>query len=89
MMNERRYRALDAAQQTILHEAVLAAGVTFSAASEHGFTEKRELARQQEQVTAIEPAPGPWRDKGKMVLANLTQAGVVPKELAEKAAALS
>ena len=89
MMNERRYRALDAAQQAILHESVLAAGVTFSAASEHGFTEKRELARQQEQVTAIEPAPGPWRDKGKTVLANLSQAGVVPKELAEKAAALS
>ena len=40
-------------------------------------------------MTAIEPAPGPWRDKGKQVLANLTQAGVVPKELAEKAAALS
>ncbi len=61
----------------------------FTAASERGFTEKRELARQQQQVTAIEPGPGPWRDKGKAVLANLMQTGVVPKELAEKAAALS
>ena len=40
-------------------------------------------------MTTIEPGPGPWRDKGKAVLANLKQTGIVPKELAEKAAALS
>jgi TRAP-type transport system periplasmic protein len=89
MMNQRRYNALDADQKTVLREAVQAAGVTFSAASERGFSEKREQARQQQQVTSIEPGPGPWRDKGKTVLANMAQAGIVPKELAEKAAALS
>ena len=89
MMNEHRYNALAAEQQKVLHDAMQAAGVVFTAASERGFTQKRELARQQQQVTAIEPGPAPWRDKGKAVLANLMQTGVVPKELAEKAAALS
>jgi TRAP-type C4-dicarboxylate transport system substrate-binding protein len=89
MMNQRRYNALAAEQQKVLHDAMQAAGVVFTAASERGFTQKRELARQQQQVTAIEPGPAPWRDKGKAVLANLMQTGIVPKELAEKAAALS
>ena len=89
MMNAHRYQTLDPSQQKILHDSALSAGVVFSAASERGFTDKKELARQQEQVTAVEPAPGPWREKGKQVLANLTQTGVVPKELAERAAALS
>jgi hypothetical protein len=39
-------------------------------------------------VTIIEPAPGSWREKGAVVLANLKQSGVVPKDLADKAAAL-
>ncbi len=89
MMNAHRYQTLDPSQQKILHDSAQAAGVVFSAASERGFTDKKELARQQQQVTAVEPAPGPWREKGKQVLANLMQSGVVPKELAEKAAALS
>ena len=30
-----------------------------------------------------------WREKGKVVLENLKQAGIVPKDLADKAAALA
>ena len=39
-------------------------------------------------MTIIEPAPGPWREKGAVVLAALEKSGVVPKEIADKAAAL-
>lgn len=89
MMNERRYKSLNPEQQKVLQDSAVAAGITFSAASERGFTEKKERARLEQQVTIIEPAPAPWRDKGREVLAHLKETGVIPKGLADKAAELS
>lgn len=89
MVNARRWNSLTPEQQTVLRQAATEAGVIFTAASERGFSEKRELARQEQQVTIIEPAPSPWRDKGHEVLEHLKQRGIVPKGLADKAAALT
>jgi TRAP-type transport system periplasmic protein len=88
MMNERRFRSLAPQQQQILRDSMQAAGVAFRAESVRGFSEKKEKARSEQGVTIIEPAPGSWREKGAVVLANLKQSGVVPKDLADKAAAL-
>jgi TRAP-type C4-dicarboxylate transport system substrate-binding protein len=88
MMNTRRYASLTPPQQQILRDAMQAAGVAFVAESLRGFSEKRDKARLEQGVTIIEPAPGPWREKGATVLAALEKSGVVPKEIAEKAAAL-
>jgi len=89
MMNDRRWKSLTAPQQQVLRDSMQAAGVTFVAETLRGFTDKKERARSEQQVTAIEPAPNPWREKGAQVLANLKQSGVVPKEIADKAAALA
>ncbi len=89
MMNDRRWRALTPQQQQILRESMQAASVAFNAESLRGFTDKKDRARAEQQVTIIEPAPGPWREKGAQVLASLKQSGVVPKEIADRAAALT
>ena len=89
MMNDRRWRGLTPQQQQILRDSMQAASAAFNAESLRGFTDKKERARSEQQVTIIEPAPGPWREKGAQVLASLKQAGVVPKELADRAAALT
>ncbi|MBV8911704.1 MAG: TRAP transporter substrate-binding protein [Acetobacteraceae bacterium] len=89
MGNDRKLRSLTPEQRQILQDAALAAGAVFSQASERGFTDKKERARLEQAVTIIEPSPGPWREKGKVVLENLKQAGIVPKDLADKAAALA
>jgi TRAP-type C4-dicarboxylate transport system substrate-binding protein len=89
MMNDRRWKSLTAPQQQVLRDSMQAAGVTFVAETVLGFTDKKERARSEQQVTVIEPAPKPWREKGAQVLANLKQSGVVPKQLADKAAALA
>ena len=89
MMNDRRWRGLDAAQQKMLHEFA-------AAAARHIHRSFRARLHREEGAGApagaghrIEPAPGPWREKGAQVLANLKQSGVVPKELADRAAALT
>jgi TRAP-type C4-dicarboxylate transport system substrate-binding protein len=89
MMNDRRWKSLTAQQQQVLRDSMQAAGAVFVAETLRGFTDKKDRARSEQQVTAIEPAPGPWREKGAQVLANLKQSGVVPKEIAGKAAALA
>ena len=89
MMNDRRWKSLTAQQQQVLRDSMQAAGAVFVAETLRGFTDKKDRARSEQQVTAIEPAPGPWREKGAQVLANLKQSGVVPKEIADKAAALA
>jgi TRAP-type C4-dicarboxylate transport system substrate-binding protein len=89
MMNDRRWRGLTPAQQQILRDSMQAASVAFNTESLRGFSDKKDRARAEQQVTIIEPAPGPWREKGAQVLANLKQSGVVPKEIADRAAALT
>jgi TRAP-type C4-dicarboxylate transport system substrate-binding protein len=89
MMNDRRWKSLTAQQQQVLRDSMQAASVTFVAATLRGFDEKLDRARSEQQVTAIQPAPSPWREKGAQVLASLEKAGIVPKEIADKAAALA
>jgi TRAP-type C4-dicarboxylate transport system substrate-binding protein len=88
MMNERKYNSLTPAQRNILHQAAANAAKAFTAESERGYQEKKAKAVAEYGVTILEPDLTPWRDKAKPVLADLEAEGVIPKGLAEKAAAL-
>ena len=64
MINDRRWKSLTPQQQQIFRDAMQAASVTFVAESLRGFSDKKDRARsRQRRMTAIEPAPGPWRAK--------------------------
>jgi len=89
MMNERKFKSLTAAQQKVLTDATAAAAAALINESLRGFTDKKDRARSEQAVTIIEPNPGPWREKGAQVLAKLKADGIVPKELADRAAALT
>jgi TRAP-type C4-dicarboxylate transport system substrate-binding protein len=89
MMNERKFKSLTSAQQKVLTDATAAAAAALTNESLRGFTDKKDRARSEQAVTIIEPNPGPWREKGAQVLAKLKADGTVPKDLADRAAALT
>ena len=89
MMNERKFKSLTPAQQKVLTDSAAAAAPALTNESLRGFTDKKDRARSEQGVTIIEPNPAPWREKGAQVLAKLKADGVVPKDLADRAAALT
>jgi TRAP-type C4-dicarboxylate transport system substrate-binding protein len=85
LMNKARLDALTPAQQTILYQASLVGGKTYTAQSLRGFGDKKAIAEKQYGVTILEPDLAPWRAKGREVLDSMEADGTIPKGLAAAA----
>jgi TRAP-type transport system periplasmic protein len=83
MMTKRRWESLSAEQQAILREAMLEAGQIFVAATTANFEGKKFVARTEHGVSIIEPALGPWHERGAETVARLVADGYVPGDLIE------
>lgn len=78
MMNKDKYESLTTEQQDILHQAATNAGEIFRQQTMANFNEKKRLAGDQYGVSVIEPALGPWRERGQETLSRLEADNFIP-----------
>ncbi|MBI3707217.1 MAG: TRAP transporter substrate-binding protein [Proteobacteria bacterium] len=88
MINKRKYESLTPDQRMILATAAKNAAKVFVQETLNGYADKKEKARTEFGVTAIEPPLAPWREKGAATVARLLAENYVPATLIEKVRAL-
>lgn len=88
IINKRKYELLTAEQKDILAAAAKNAAQVLTRESLNGYAEKKDKARSEFGVTAIEPPLTPWREKGAATIARLLAENYVPADLIAKVRAL-
>jgi TRAP-type C4-dicarboxylate transport system substrate-binding protein len=88
MMNQDRYNGLTEEQQRILHQAATNAGEVFRQTTMANFNAKKRQAGDEQGVSVIEPALGPWRERGQETIAKLEAEGFIPAGFVEEIQAL-
>jgi TRAP-type C4-dicarboxylate transport system substrate-binding protein len=82
-VNTAKYNGLTPEQQDILKKAATASAPAFQDVTQDGYNKKRDLAREDFDVTIIEPDPRPWRERGPAVVDKLVASGEVTQDIVD------